>query len=411
MFLQDLFRFLKRQKRNFKVILVQRIERSITRSMSMQYRSLFVVELGASVGQLGLITSLASLVNSIFALPFGWLVDMYSRKKMVLVSMVVGLFAPLIYVLAWNWTIVVPAVVLTTIQWSLGMLAANVIIADSLRNEDRATGLALMKTFATIPSMISLMIAAYIVTAFGGISVEGIRPLFWIMFFSQIVILIYVFATLEEHRPASSTKLKVKSSFLHDFLIVIKEGTALKRVITCQLLDRLNFGMILPYIALYAVKVKDATPFILGLTGVATSLGTILFTLPIGKLADKIGRKRAVYTVAKPLYYLSSILLILAPNPWFLLIPFFLRSMDAAFVTVWQALQVELVPAENRGRWNSIITLFTPITGIPAPIIGSLLWSIFNPAVIFIVHIVLDVCVFLPIFISIPETLSSSSRE
>jgi MFS family permease len=72
-----------------------------------------------------------------------------------------------------------------------------------------------------------------------------------------------------------------------------------------------------PYAILYAVLVKGGDAYILGLMSTAELLPMILFAVPLGRLSDRIGRKKTAY-LFRPLRYVADIGLILVPNAWML---------------------------------------------------------------------------------------------
>ena len=65
----------------------------------------------------------------------------------------------------------------------------------------------------------------------------------------------------------------------------------------------------------------------------------------------------------------------------------------------------ELVPRECIGRWRGLISLFTGLVSIPAPIIGGYIWAHLGPAWVFIIPTLIDLLVRLPLIHTVPETL------
>jgi MFS family permease len=71
----------------------------------------------------------------------------------------------------------------------------------------------------------------------------------------------------------------------------------------------------------------------------------------------------------------------------------------------WSTIIMEMVPADQRGRWGGISQLFNGVALIPGSILGGLLWDRFNPESPFIAYICITVFILMPIFTTIPETL------
>jgi hypothetical protein len=59
------------------------------------------------------------------------------------------------------------------------------------------------------------------------------------------------------------------------------------------------------------------------------------------------------------------------------------------------------------GRWIGVLQFFRGMVSIPAPIIGGIIWEHLGPAYIFIVPILIDLVVRIPLLFTMPETLHS----
>ena len=70
---------------------------------------------------------------------------------------------------------------------------------------------------------------------------------------------------------------------------------------------------------------------------------------------------------------------------------------------------LELVPVEQMGKWSGLIGLFRGLVTIPAPFLGGLIWDHINPVYVFLIPIVVDILLKLPLLTTIPETLNSNS--
>ncbi len=138
----------------------------------------------------------------------------------------------------------------------------------------------------------------------------------------------------------------------------------------------------------------------------ATVVARVAFGIPLGRLADRIGRKRVIYIVT-PLWYASLILLVLAPNAATLVLSAALMVFYTLASGVQGAMTLELVPLEEQGKWSGVLGLFTGLLAIPAPILGGLIWRELGPAYVFLIPIGFDLLLRLPLLATVPETLES----
>jgi MFS family permease len=74
-------------------------------------------------------------------------------------------------------------------------------------------------------------------------------------------------------------------------------------------------------------------------------------------------------------------------------------------------MNMEMVPAEYRGRWTGFVSLFQNLLRIPSILIGGYIYENFNPALVFIIPLIVDVLVRMPLLNSIPDTLNSEREH
>jgi len=136
----------------------------------------------------------------------------------------------------------------------------------------------------------------------------------------------------------------------------------------------------------------------------ATVAAQLVFGIPVGRLADRIGRKRVIYLLT-PLWYASNLFLAFSPSPIVLVSSAALLAFYSISTGATSAMTLELVPLEQQGRWGGLLSLFTGLVTIPAPIIGGLIWRELGPMYVFIVPIVFDLLFRVPLLATVPETL------
>ncbi|MEE8322156.1 MAG: MFS transporter, partial [Candidatus Bathyarchaeia archaeon] len=70
--------------------------------------SLYVLELGASISDLGFFSLLTGLLPAVFIAPVGYLGDCMSRKKLIIIGSLLSSFGPLLNAFATNWVQLIP---------------------------------------------------------------------------------------------------------------------------------------------------------------------------------------------------------------------------------------------------------------------------------------------------------------
>ena len=395
--------FLRTQSRNFRVITIRGLFANFAGGLTQNYTSIYVVELGADPVELGSLRSIGDLFNVFLSAPTGWLADRYGLKKLYILGLILEALVPLGYALSWNWQMLVVPLIFFSMTMVITYPIQRILLANALKREDRATGFGIFSSISQIPLIFAPIIAGVIVTWLGGISATAIQPLYWISFIILSLTLIFVYRGLEEPKAKLT---EFEGGFLKGFLELARRKE-FRKWLMIEVLGSFTFGSTMPFIMVYAVEVKGADAMILGFMGSALNIVSILTSIPVGRIGDRIGRKKTILLL-RPALYASYLLLVAAPSPEILILSFALRGVLWSTSNVWMTMQLEIVPADQRGRWVGTINTLRSIVRVPAPIIGGLLWTYIDPSVPFIMLVLIDLLIRMPILSTIPETLRRS---
>ncbi len=395
--------FISRQKPNYQVAVTRSAANAFLYNLTAQYDSIYTVALGAGSVELGAVNSVGNAVAALIAVPVGSLVDRYGFKRFYVLG--TGLLAgvALIYAVAPSWHALVLGMMLYTIAVRLTGTGCSVICVDSVGNEDRATAQNLCAAFRSILSMVAPLVAAPLVTAFGGMTMEGIRPLYTIRFIGYTLVFLLVATRLRDVTNGSRT---VSSPGLRQEIRQLFEGSApLRKWVIISSTTYLPMAMTLPFMQVFAHQVKGANQYVLGAMATATILAQLAFGIPLGRLADRIGRKKVIYLLT-PLWYASHLLLIVSFSPVTLILAGALWTFYTINSGITGAMALELVPVEETGRWSGLQGLFRGLVSVPAPLLGGLIWERLGPAYVFLVPVAVDLFLRMPLLATVPETLT-----
>jgi MFS family permease len=396
----------KQQKRNWRIVVTRRVFNRFFNQLTLEYTNIYVSQLGASPVQLGSVNSLAGLVSTLLAIPIGLMHDKYSLRKLFVFGCGLVAISSLLYALAPNWMMIIPAIILAR----LAMRFHCSIICDvSLKSESRATAKALCEGTGSTPSLIAPMVAAFLITLFGGISAEGIRPLYGLQFIAYSILFFFILTQLKEVARGSQqeTSGKERSDFLGGVFEVLRNNSAAKKFIIFYALSMFTMSMTNPFWYLFANEVKGANQLIIGAMATVGIFVKILLAPSIGRVADRIGRKKVFY-ILLPIVGLANIILVFTPTPELLLASSLLRGFTAVIsIVIIGSMTPELVSYRYLGRWRGLLGFFGGISSILAPIVGGMIWETIGPAYVFLIALGVDLCVRLPIMTTIPETLKT----
>jgi MFS family permease len=251
------------------------------------------------------------------------------------------------------------------------------------------------------------MIGAFLVTAFGGISVKGIRPLFFIALAGTAVTFLLIYFYLSNDNRMQITRYH--PHVLKEISQVLTKGHHVKRWLIIVSIGTLPLGMLFPFSTVFAHEIKGADQYVLGLMVTGCALTPLLLGIPMGRLADKVGRKKVLF-ILLPLFWSSNLILIWSSRPVFLIVSGFLQGFYYICATVTEAMTFELVPSDQLGRWLGLTSLCYLLLGAFTASIAGIIWDKIGPQYVFITLMGVDILIRLPLLIGMPETLGLSNE-
>ncbi len=167
--------FLRRQERDWRVTVARTSLDRLASQMIFPYLSVYIVALGASATQLGLVNSLAMLISGLAGPFVGWLIDRHGPRPFYLAG--IGLLAVsyLTYALAQSWVITIAAMTVYWLGYSISGHSCATICGNCLANQDRATGMTVCETVGGgLVGIVGPLLGALIVSS--SATIDPYRP-------------------------------------------------------------------------------------------------------------------------------------------------------------------------------------------------------------------------------------------
>ena len=397
-----LAKFVRRQEKAFKVNMIRSAGNTLFNGLTDQFRSLYILRLGATAFELGLVNSIAGTAATAIALPTGWFADRHGIRRVFLLGSPLIILGSLLFALALDWRLTIPAMLLTLLANQLFHIACPMVCGSYLKSEERATGKQLCDTVSLLPTLVAPMVAAVLISNFGGLNSEGIRPLYFLQTFGFSLVALFTYKYYFD--PCKSQSCATRSNFTGELGQVFGKGTAVKEWTVFFFLSSSTYFMSLTYLPAFITEIKHGDEFIVGGVTAASMMLTLLLALPLGRAADTFGRKKVLYATI-PLYCASILLLIYAENATMLLISGALQGFYLLSAVTQGAITAELVPVSHIGKWYGILNLCRGLSSIVAPLVGGLIWSIIGAEYVFFFIVLTEASRLTILLMLIPETL------
>ncbi|MGD0022071.1 MAG: MFS transporter [Smithellaceae bacterium] len=336
---------------------------------------LFVTSvMGANMAMLGLIDGLGEAFVSISKAISGYISDRIRKRKFFIWSgYILGSISRLGYALAPSWQWLIPLKILDR-SGKIRSAPRDALIADISIDQNRGGNFGLMKAMDNLGAVCGILVCLVLFEHI------GFTSLFLIAALPSLVSAFLIYKYIKENK-VSDKKLFAAFTF-KDLDANFKLFLFLNSVFT---LGAFSYSFLLIFAGKSGFKATYLPIFYLIITVTAA-----IFSLPMGKLSDKIGRKKLMY-LAFILWAAICISFILSANSIVVIVVFVLYGLHkAALETVQKTYTSELCPEYFRATGLGVFQMAIGICALPASLIAGFLWDNINMQAPFYLSFVLS---------------------
>lgn len=295
---------------------------------------LYIEELGANPVQIGWLISLMSLATAVTFIPSGYLADRLPRKPLMLGSWIMGFLALVLFALARSWQGLIPALVLYGLSaYSIPVISAYLVTAAGGHNLERV--LTTNVAAYTAGSVISPAVGGFLAEATSMRSV-------YLTAAGVVAISTVALLAISPQKPVSVPVQQRQWASLAG-----SRFTRFMRFVILSTSISAFMFLIFPLAPNYLQGVRGLSKAQIGLLAAASSIGTTVSALILGRLKER-WRSRALY-LAQGMVWLSTALIVWAPNEGGVALAFLLRGACIASRPLIRARGGNLLGEANRG--------------------------------------------------------------
>jgi MFS family permease len=335
---------------------------------------LFVTSvMGANMAMLGLIDGLGEAFVSISKALSGYLSDRIRKRKFFIWSgYILGSLSRFGYALAPAWQWLIPLKILDR-SGKIRAAPRDALVADISNDQNRGGNFGLMKAMDNLGAVCGIIVCLLLFEPI------GFTNLFLIAALPSLVSAFLIYKYIKEEKVSDR---KLFAAFkLKDLDTNFKLFLILNSVFT---LGAFSYSFLLIFAGKSGFKATYLPVFYLIITVTAA-----IFSLPMGRLSDKIGRKKLMY-LAFILWAAICICFILSTNAIVVVAVFVLYGLHkAALETVQKSYTSELCPDCFRATGLGVFQMAIGICALPASLIAGFLWDKINMQAPFYLSLVL----------------------
>jgi MFS family permease len=348
---------------NVLVLTVCRIIFTMSQSLAGPFFSLFVLALGGTVQDIGVITALGGVAGLIFYPLGGYVADMKGRVRLVGLSTFAYAISYFFYAGAWSWQTLALGVFIQQLVLFY-MPALNAIMADSLPVRMRGIGYA---TTNMIPSTIGIVIpyigGFLIDKVFMGDVMPAMRLSYTISgilgFLVAVIRLKWLKETVDVGDKKGVTLGEIPGLLKQSYLGIIETlkwfSQTLRSVAVVQMIITFSAALAGPYWIVRANKVVGLSVYDFGVLTLLAGAFNLLLSIPMGRLIDRFGPRKIIVATSAISPFACLLFPFCTSFTEMLAVILLLAVFNSATPNAFTALMVGHIPVSKRGRVFSLI--------------------------------------------------------
>ncbi len=324
--------------------------------------------LHANMSVLGFIDGLGDAIVSISQALSGYFSDRLRRRKIFIwIGYLFGSFSRVGYALSTSWQHLIPFRILDR-SGKIRSAPRDALVAEISSDDDRGRNFGILRSMDHLGAVLGILTCIFL------IDYLGYQKLFLLAAFPTLLgaLLIFIFIT----EPKSDRQKIFKG---YDFRHLDNNLRLLFLLSSIFSLASFSYSFLLIFARELGFRIAFVPVLYLVYTVFASAT-----SLPFGKLADRIGRKKVLW-IAYLFWVFVCIIFIAAKTRWLAVAGFVLYGVHkGAFDPVSKTLVAELAPESFKASVIGGYQMVTGLCALPASLIAGFLWDNFGKSAPFV---------------------------
>ncbi len=367
---------------NLRWFLLAMILANIAGQMGYSMMSLYLIDLGADVGQVGLVFTLASLVPTGLQILGGWLSDTIGRLRSIAIGSSVSVFGWLIFFLAPSWEWVLVGLCFDYVSNSVVGPSFSAYIAEESSEEERGRVFGLTKSIYMIVTVIGPALAGLLAYRLGFRSMMMVA---FVLFAAATAVRVWM-GTAQRFAPRRGTEKPTLAGLktqLGAMFALLFAGGILTWIWVTDAIGDTAFNLIGQLYPIYLSEIGGMNVQQIGLLNAAWGMATIAASALAGWLVDRVGERSVI--LCGFLLETGGLVALLQAQTF----AAFAASMAGfglgvgCLMPAYDSLISKVVSEERCGLAYGLFGTSLGLLSLPFPWIGAQLWERFGPQVPF----------------------------
>jgi MFS family permease len=372
---------------NLRWFLLAMILANIAGQMAYSMLSLYLIDLGASVSQVGLVFTVASLIPMGLQIFGGWFSDTIGRLRAIAIGSSISVFGYLLFFISPSWEWILLGLCVEYISNSFVGPSFAAYIAEQSSEGERGRVFGVTRGIYMVVTVIGPMLAGLLVQHFDFRQMLKIAFVFYAM---ATLVRIWM-ATAERFkpmRPPEKPTLRRLATQFKDIFTLLFAGGILTWIWITDAIGDTTYNLTGELFPIYLLQIGKLSVEQIGLLGSVWGLASILGSFLGGWLTDK-RNERTIISGGFLLLTLGLVAMILSRSLLAFIGARFLNGLGVGvLMPAYDSLISKIIPEDKRGLAFGFFGTSLGILSLPMPWIGAQLWDTFSPQTPFWVTVV-----------------------
>lgn len=373
---------------------------------------IYLTELGASIGQVGLVFTLTSVVMFIMQIIGGWISDSIGRLRAIAIGSIGGVIGYIAILLAptWQWMLVALAVL--RFPYALVGPSFGAFIAENSAEENRGRVFGVTDTIYQITGVLGPPMGGFLAGAYGFKLMLLVSA---ILYTIAAGLRIWMATTMRSPQDAPPQRLTADSlrTSLKTMAGMLVGGGVITWILITDGVRDIAFRLSGELQPLYLEQIAGLSFEQIGLLGSAFSGAMMITPMLSGRISDRYG-ERVPISIGFSLVFLGYLIFLSVYTYLGFVIAWMVFGIGVGLLSpAYMSLISKVVPQKMLGTFSGLFQSSIGLISLPGPWIGAQLWERFNPRLPFYITAVVSIITVIPTWLKfkLPDKSSETAPD
>jgi len=360
---------------------------------------LYLQDLKATVAQVGLFFTLSRIIPLALQIVGGYISDSLGRLRAIAIASIAGVFTYVALILAPTWQWVLVSAAFSAITYSLIGPSFDAFIAEHSEEHNRARVFAISQTIFGIVAVVGPVLGGWLVDVRSYKFMIFIAGLFYL-----VATVIRILMAREASKGSESQPKKLSFSGLKmnlgSMLALLTAGGVVTWILITDSVRDMSFNLSFDLLPIYMRDFFSMTTTQIGWANSIFGIFMMLIMYPAGILSDKKGERVGIALGFFLMSVAISMLALLSNKGfWAAAAGWAIAGTGVGLLTPpYQSLISKAVPRRLRGVAYGLFSTSVGLFSLPAPYIGAMLWTNYDPRLPFAITAVICLLTIIPVW-------------